>query len=949
AALAHRAAVVGDRAELLDGLAALATGTPSAAVVSGTAINPGGERTGPVFVFPGQGSQWAGMAVDLLDASPVFLAAFESCEHALAPHLDFVPSQVLRGDDGWLDRVEVVQPLLFAVMVSLAALWRSCGVEPVAVVGHSQGEVAAAAVCGALSLADAAKVVALRSRAIAEELSGRGGMVSVALPADTVRARLPHWQGAVELAAVNGPASVVVSGTPAGLADLVATFTGEGKRAKHIPVDYASHSAQVAAIRDRLRRDLAGITPRSSDLPFYSAVTGEQLDTAALDAEYWYANLRETVRFDAAITALLGHGHRLFIEVSPHPVLAMAVRETDAEARVTGTLRRDEDGPRRFHTSLAEAGVHGAAPDWTTVFPGAALVDLPTYAFQRKRYWPAPHQWTTAPPPAGTAAEDRFWSAVESGDATEAADVLDLASGRALAPLLPALSAWRRGLRERAAVDAWRYAVTWLPVAEPDTPVLTGRWLIVTPDADHPVAVRVAAALRDRLATVDTLVADPATADAADLSDRLRDGEWTGVLSLLALDTTAHPAHPVLPSGLAATLTLLHALLDADPGAPLWCVTQGAVAAAQDAPASPEQAQVWGLGRVAALEHPRHWGGLVDLPDEVDARAATRLVAAITRDDGEDQLAVRPAGLLARRLVRASGGGPVRTWRPSGAVLVTGGTGAIGGHVARWLADNGAADLVLVSRRGADAPGAEELARDLAARGASVTFAACDVADRAAVATMLDDLRAQGLPVRTVMHTAGASTLERLEHTGVAVLAGLVGAKAAGARNLTELLDPSEVDAIVHFSSIAGVWGVGRHGGYAAGNAYLDALAQRSRADGVPALSVAWGPWDGGGMVAATEVEPMLRRGVPLIEPAPAVRALQQALDHDDTFVAAAEVDWYRFTPAFTVMRPSPLIGELPEVKLVAAAAPARAGEPADDAGLAATLAGQTPAERERT
>ena len=953
AGLAHRGAVVGDRAELLDGLAALAAGTPSAAVVSGSAINSDGAETKPVFVFPGQGSQWAGMAVDLLDASPVFLAAFESCEHALAPHVDFVPSSVLRGDDAWLDRVEVVQPLLFAVMVSLAALWRSCGVEPVAVVGHSQGEVAAAVVCGALSLADAAKVVALRSLAIADELSGRGGMVSVALPADTVRARLPHWHGSVELAAVNGPASVVVSGTPAGLADLVATFTAEGARAKHIPVDYASHSAQVAAIRDRLRRDLAGIAPRSSDIPFYSAVTGEQIDTAGLDSEYWYTNLRETVRFDAATTALLDHGHRLFIEVGPHPVLAMAVRETaadtDTDARVIGTLRRDEDGPRRFHTSLAEAHVHGARPDFTTVFPDGALVDLPTYAFQRKRYWPTPHQWTAQPPPVSTAAEDRFWSAVASGDAAEAADVLDLASGGALAPLLPALSAWRRGLRERAAVDAWRYTVTWQPVAEPETPILTGRWLVVTPDADHPVAARVTAALRERLATVDTVVVDPATADAADLSERLRDGGWTGVLSLLALDTAAHPAHPVLPSGLAATLTLLHALLDADPGAPLWCATQGAVAAAQDAPTSPEQAQVWGLGRVAALEHPRHWGGLVDLPENVDARAAARLVAAVTRGDGEDQLAVRPAGLLARRLVRATGGGPVRTWRPRGAVLVTGGTGAIGGHVARWLADNGAEDLVLVSRRGADAPGAAELARELASRGAAVTFAACDVADRGAVAVLLDDLRDQGLAVRTVMHTAGASTLERLEHTGVADLADLMGGKVAGARNLTELLDPAEVDAIVHFSSIAGVWGVGRHGGYAAGNAYLDALAQRSRADGVPALSVAWGPWDGGGMVAATEVEPMLRRGVPLIEPEPAVRALQQALDHDDTFVAAAEVDWYRFTPAFTVMRPSPLIGELAEVKLVTAATPARAEETAADAGLAATLAGQTPAERERT
>ncbi|QSY50320.1 SDR family NAD(P)-dependent oxidoreductase [Streptomyces griseocarneus] len=308
----------------------------------------------------------------------------------------------------------------------------------------------------------------------------------------------------------------------------------------------------------------------------------------------------------------------------------------------------------------------------------------------------------------------------------------------------------------------------------------------------------------------------------------------------------------------------------------------------------------------------------------------------LARSDAEDQIAVRPSGLFARRLVRASveGTEPVRTWRPEGTTLITGGTGAIGGHVARWLASNGAAHLVLVSRRGELAPGAAELTAELTGLGTRVTVLSCDLTDREAVAAMLARLDEDGVTLRTVLHTAGTGVLTRLEDTSVAELAHATAAKVAGARHLDELLDPGRLDALVHFSSISGVWGVGRHGAYAAGNAYLDALARHRRADGVPALSVAWGPWDGGGMVPAAEVEPMLRRGVPLITPQPAMLALQRALDHDDTFVAAAEVDWEQFVPAFTSMRPSPLIADLPEARriLTDTASPDAAAAPQDGA-----------------
>ncbi len=391
--LEHRAAVVaGERDGLLAGLEALAQGAPALCVARGSVA---GGKT--VFVFPGQGAQWEGMALDLLESSPVFAASMSACDAALSRHVSWSLEQVLGGAEGApdLERVDVVQPALFAVMVSLAALWRSSGVEPAVVVGHSQGEIAAAHVAGGLSLEDAARVVALRSQAVADVLAGRGGMVSVALAADELDARLERWHGRLSLAAMNGPATTVVSGDPDALDELLAECEAEELSARRIPVDFASHSQQVEAIRERLADVLAPIAPRSGEVPFFSTCTGELLDTARLDAEYWYRSLRQPVRFAQATRALVEQGAGVFIEVSPHPVLTFAVQATidslpeAAGVAALGSLKRGEGGEERFMTSLGEAHAHGVPVAWTELFAGsgARQVELPTYAFQRKRYW----------------------------------------------------------------------------------------------------------------------------------------------------------------------------------------------------------------------------------------------------------------------------------------------------------------------------------------------------------------------------------------------------------------------------------------------------------------------------------------------------------------------------------------------------------------------------------
>ncbi|WP_434739545.1 SDR family NAD(P)-dependent oxidoreductase [Micromonospora sp. SH-82] len=389
-----RAAVLGtDREGVCAALDALAQDRPSPDVVA-PAVSAA--RT-PVLVFPGQGSQWIGMARDLLDSSEVFAESMGRCAEALSPHTDWDLLDVVRGvgDPDPYDRVDVLQPVLFAVMVSLARLWQSYGVTPGAVVGHSQGEIAAAHVAGALSLADAARVVALRSRVL-RELDDQGGMVSVGTSRAELDSVLRRWDGRVAVAAVNGPGTLVVAGPTAELDEFFAVAEASEMRPRRIAVRYASHSPEVARVENRLAAELGTVTAVGGTVPLYSTATGDLLDTTAMDAGYWYRNLRQPVLFEHAVRSLLERGFETFIEVSPHPVLLMAVQETaeDAERPVTGvsTLRRDHDGASEFLRNLLRAHVHGVDVDLRPAVAHGRLVDLPTYPFDRQRLWPKPHR-----------------------------------------------------------------------------------------------------------------------------------------------------------------------------------------------------------------------------------------------------------------------------------------------------------------------------------------------------------------------------------------------------------------------------------------------------------------------------------------------------------------------------------------------------------------------------
>ncbi len=786
AQLSHRAVVLAeDRDQLIARLGALAAAEPTEGVIERLAR---GERR-VAFVFPGQGGQWEGMARTLWDSSPAFAESMEACDAALSPHLDWTVKGVLSGAPGApsLEPVDVVQPALFAVMVSLAALWRSFGVEPAAVVGHSQGEIAAAHVAGGLTLEDAALIVAARSRALAQ-IEGKGGMMAVALTSAELEPRLRRLDGRVTVGAQNAPGSLVVSGEIEALDQLEAELKADGVRAHRIRISYASHSPQVEAVREELLVALAGIEPRPNEIPLYSTVTGEPADTAEMDAEHWFRNLRRTVLFEPAIGAMAHAGIDALIEVGPHPILLSPASQTldsleDGRAVATiGSLRRDEGGWERFLTSLAEAHAQGVRVDWEPLFAGAGRVELPTYAFQRERYWVV----------AAPAARDR-----QAGKAIADQDDRLFEIG------------WRK-LSGTASGPERRLAVIGDGVPQ------TGAGSSVERHVDLP----------SLLEAIDA--GSPAPEDV-----------------LAAIEPQAEAVLPEAADATAAhALGLIKSWLAAEPlaGSRLVLVTRNALATADGQLPDLSAAPVPGLVRTANSEHP---GRFVLL--DTDGGELTPAVLSEAFASGEPELALRDGALLVPRFRPAPAAGATASGGSSladGTVLITGGTTGVGALLARRLAErHDARHLLLVSRRGAEAPGADELAGELRELGCEVELVACDVSDREELAQLIESIPPER-PLTAVAHAAAA-----LDDGVITALDGerlhrVFAPKLDGAVHLHELTRDLELSDFILFSSAASRLGNPGQASYAAANAFLDALAHARRAEGLPGLSLAFGFWE---------------------------------------------------------------------------------------------------------
>ncbi|MEH0551771.1 SDR family NAD(P)-dependent oxidoreductase [Streptomyces sp. B21-101] len=940
----HRAVVVTEDATgLVEALNALARGTASTDVIVGQ--DNGDARQ--AFLFSGQGAQRAGMGRGLYASFPVFAEAFD----AVCAQVGGGLREVVFGEDvALLDRTEWAQPALFAVEVALFRLVESFGVRPDFLMGHSVGEIAAAHVAGVFSLEDACALVVARGR-LMQALPEGGAMVALQAAEDEVLPLLVGREAEVSVAAVNGPRAVVIAGVEAAVTEIADQFKAQGRRTSRLRVSHAFHSPLMEPMLEAFREVAEGVFYGSASVPLVSNVSGRLVVEGELaSADYWVRHVREAVRFADGMGVLAGEGVTRFLEIGPDSTLTALAQNSlpddTGDALFVSMLRKDGSEHLAALRAVAKLHVDGADIDWPPVLGGGTgdggePVDLPTYPFQRQRYWLAPSQppvgGPSGPTRASVVVDAEFWASVAGEDVPTLAAGLDLAPD-ALAPVVPALAKWYHRRQEQAAIDALRYEVSWRPLTRDDEirpgarASGTGNWTVLFPsdaegDSRETMNSLVSGLRRQGLTPhiIEVDAADPRACaealrllvDGTDTSDATRSPD--GILSLLAFATSVGPA--------VGALNALRALADARiPGVRLWALTQGAVAVGRtESVARFSHNAVWGLGRVAALEHPDVWGGSIDLPERVDDRACSRLVHALTRlKGGEDQIAVRSHGVFGRRLEQSAPlPQPAVPWQPNGTVLITGGTGALGAHVARWAVLRGARDLVLVSRSGETAPGAAELRGELEQAGARVTVRGMDVSVRADLVALFAEHSFDA-----VFHTAGVLDDATLLSTDAERVDRIMRPKTSAAHLLDQLTRDRELSAFVLFSSLAGTLGSPGQGAYAAANAVLDALAERRRADGLTATSIAWGPWAGDGMAVVSGDRRRGQGAMTALAPQIALSALGAVLDAGITTQLVVDADWKRFVPAFTTTRPSALLSRLAvPVATTGTGGAARAGE----------------------
>ena len=842
-----------NRVQAVTGLQALAAGRPADWVV-GPHEEP--YRPGTVFVYSGQGSHWTGMGRQLLADEPAFAAAVAELEPIFVDQVGFSLQQVLANGEPVSGDAQV-QPVVMGLQLALTELWRSYGVEPDAVIGHSMGEVTAAVVAGALSPADGLRVIATRSR-VMSRLAGQGAVALLKLDAEATAALIADIPE-VSVAGDIARQQTVIAGPVAPVDAVIAAVSAQNRFARRVNMEVASHTALMDPILPELRATLTDLNPGFPTLPFFSTVV-EDSTAPLLDAEYWVNNVRQPARLRQAVSAA-AEDHGTFIEISAHPILTHAITETveSAHHHSTGTLWRDGDDTVSFHTNLS--AVHTTHPQQTPHPPEPHPV-LPTTPWHHTRHWIG-----TRSPVSAKRFERTGDLGAQTGGAIPAEWYCELA--------WPA----RELSGAQAGVDS-----CWLVLADSELGAEIGR--VLGDDSRVTVLPRsVLAEDTDKAALADALPGVTHVLYAPQMSSGYFDAESGYGLFNAARRLTASVA--------------AMAVISQPPR--MFLLTRNAQPVGEGDRANPTHAVLWGLGRTLALEHPEIWGAIIDVDESVPVGLAARYVVDEAHGgDGEDQVIYR-AGI--RRVPRLQRGYPPPAITveidTDGSHLVIGATGNIGPHLIRQLADMGAATIVAVSRN----PGSrlDELATSLSATGTTLVTAAADAADETAMSALFDRFGSDLPPLAGIYLAAfGGGPVTLRDMTDDDVIA-MFRPKLDVVSLSHKLSLRHPVRQFVLFSSISGVTGSRWLAHYAATTTFLDTFAYARRAAGLPAAAINWGLWK-----SLTDTQADEERQVTLdsgLEPMPdevAIQALASLTGQDapvrSTIVAA---DWSRLATAY--------------------------------------------------
>jgi epothilone polyketide synthase D len=802
------------------------------------------------WLFTGQGSQYQAMAGRLRD-EPALAAAFGECARVLNTMLPVPVEEMLDSPD--IDGTGFAQPTLFAVGYALGRTLMSWGLRPSVMLGHSVGEITAACLAGALELPDAACLVAGRARLMAALPPGG---VMAAVNCSEQEARAASTDADVSLGAVNGPSDVVLSGPDAAVRAVTDTLAAAGYRVRFLAVSHAFHSPLMEPMLGSFGDLLRTITVRQPSIPVISDVTGQPWGPDETTAAYWLRHALATVRFHDGIRRMYADGVRTFAEIGPRPVLSAlgraAIDDPDVVWLSPGTGDQED-----LLRALGVLHLRGCRVDWEAVHHNRAprRVPGPAYPWQRERYW-----------------------------------------FRQLDP--SARAGWYPA-------EELLYEFSWIevtpPVSAPGVAAVAGERILVIGDGDP--AERVASGLRAAGAWCAVAGLDAGSADG-----------WTRVVVLAPDIATGELSAAALTERVLPTEQRVIRLVQR--AAPrIVLVTRGAVAAgAGQRVHNPAGATLWGLGRVIALEHPGCWGGAIDLDPDYDADPGL-IAGAVLDNGGEDQLALRGGRWLAARLrpapdlpANASPDLPAGASPPlcRGTVLVTGGLGGIGTEIASWLARVGVGRIVLAGRSASDATIS---AND----GVPIETAKLDVTDVHAVRALVARLAEGPLRLRGVIHAAGVSAPQDLAEVDEPSYRRVWLPKTVGAWNLHEATRDLDLDFFVCMSSIAATWGSAHLASYAAGNNFLGAVACHRRAQGLPALTVDWGPWAVDSGLYADDVMAFLEStGLRQLPPAQCLSLLHQLLLRapDPHYIVCA-VDWHRYKPVMEARVPRPVLADI--------------------------------------